>query len=525
MKKIFAFTIAAFSLLTVSCNKEVAPEVSQAPATIAKTFTVNAPESTKTELNGPKSVVWSKGDAITVIAKTTQNQYTFTIKNGEEGKASAVFQGTIGEADKDETEFYAFYPATTELALNDTNYPLSGGNITVKSSPDKIVKAVKDGYDASRAYMTAISADANDSFTFRHGMAYLKIKISYPGLKSVRFSNDGSGKFVGRPSFNVQDGTTTALQGTKSSVELVADDELEKDGTYYIPVTTRQSDLGTVTATFFLAESANSVSISTESLNIKLQNGKIYDLGCPIISFGPAIVADNVSMKADDTSASIDVQILNPVSGGVLSASLKEASDWLTVGTVSGNTVPLTATANTGDVRAAVVVLTYTYDGTQTETAEVTVTQAGTEPEHYLWDFSSEEWQAEFAKLGGVNTEITGWNLTYDGLTIVSAAKSKYREDCFQWGGKGSTEDRYMKFTVYSEGTVSVYAANTGSSPATDGRHVSLYDSTGQTQEAEACAVGSGNPTNYDFNVQPGEVKVFCSVNALKFYKIEFTSK
>ena len=224
MKKIFAFTIAALSLLGVSCNKEVAPEVSQAPATIAKTFTVNAPESTKTELNGPKSVVWSKGDAITVIAKTTQNQYTFTIKNGEEGKASAVFQGTIGEADKDETEFYAFYPATTELALNDTNYPLSGGNITVKSSPDKIVKAVKDGYDASRAYMTAISADANDSFTFRHGMAYLKIKLSYPGLKSVRFSNDGSGKFVGRPSFNVQDGTTTALQGTKSSVELVADD-------------------------------------------------------------------------------------------------------------------------------------------------------------------------------------------------------------------------------------------------------------------------------------------------------------
>lgn len=523
MKKIFAFTIAAIALLAVSCNKEVAP---QQDRMVAKTFTVNAPESTKTELNGPKSVVWSKGDAITVIAKGSQNQYTFTIKNGDEGKTSAVFQGSIAEADKDETEFYAFYPATVTLDLNDKNYPLSSGNITVKSAPSEYIDAVKDGYDASRAYLTAISTGANDSFTFRHGMAYFKIKISYPGIKSVRFANSGSGKLGGRPSFSVEDGSTTALQGTKSFVELWAEDVLEKDATYYIPVTTRQSNIGKLDVTFYLAEASQGVTITTESLSsVKLQSGLIYDFGCPSVSFGPAVSAEDVSLEADATSGVINVEIINPTSDGVLSAALKEASDWLTVGSVSGTTVSLTSTANTGNVRSAIVVLTYTYDNGQTATAEVTVTQGGTEPEHYLWDFSSEEWQAEFGKKGNAGSDITNWDLTYDGLTIISAAKSKYREDCFQWGGKGSTEDRYMKFTVYSEGTVSVYAANTGSSVATDGRHVSLWDSTGKTQEAEACDVPSGSPKKYDFEVKKGDVKVFCSGNALKFYKIEFTSK
>ena len=88
MKKLFAFTLAALALLAVSCKKEAAPEA--APATITRTFTAGAPGSgTKTALSGEKAVVWSKGDKILVIAKTTGNTSTFTQPSQPFQKASS----------------------------------------------------------------------------------------------------------------------------------------------------------------------------------------------------------------------------------------------------------------------------------------------------------------------------------------------------------------------------------------------------------------------------------------------------
>ncbi|MBO6029562.1 MAG: hypothetical protein J6P75_10240, partial [Bacteroidales bacterium] len=86
----------------------------------------------------------------------------------------------------------------------------------------------------------------------------------------------------------------------------------------------------------------------------------------------------------------------------------------------------------------------------------------------WTWDFSAADWQAEFAKYGASNTDITNWNLTYDNLTLVSTAKSKYNTTFFQWGGKGSLDDRYLKFTAPEQGTLTVWASNTGSSSAAD---------------------------------------------------------
>ena len=522
MKKLFAFTLAALALLAVSCKKEAAPEA--APATITRTFTAGAPGSgTKTALSGEKAVVWSKGDKILVIAKTTGNTSTFTLKEGE-GTASAKFEGEIAAADADETEFYAFYPASVALNLEDANYPLSDGDITVKSSLSQTIIPVKDGFDSSHALMTAV-LDGSGNFSFRHGMAYFKIKIGYPGIQSIRFECSGSARFAGRPSYSIEDGSTTALQGTKSYVELFAEGTLEKGAVYYVPVTTRKMKVGTLKLTF-IAENGEASVLTTESLAgiDNLESGLVYDLGCPIPSLGPAIDATDVTLDKSATSGAISYTILKPVDGGVVTAALKEPSDWLTVGSVSDGSVALSMSANQGSVRRATVVLTYTYNGSETTTAEVNVVQDGAAVEHYLWDFSSDEWQAEFAKLGAPNTDITNWNLTYDGLTIVSTQKSKYREEFFQWGGKGSVDDRYMTFTPVSGGTLSVYATYTGSSVPDPIRYVSVVDSTGGQQDL-ACNTPYGEgPERFDFTVAPGQVKIFCSVNALRFFKIEFTA-
>ena len=139
----------------------------------------------------------------------------------------------------------------------------------------------------------------------------------------------------------------------------------------------------------------------------------------------------------------------------------------------------------------------------------------------WTWDFSAADWQAEFAKYGASNTDITNWNLTYDNLTLVSTAKSKYNTTFFQWGGKGSLDDRYLKFTAPDQGTVTVWASNTGSSSAAD-RFVTV------NQDGEETSVVGGVPSNGDpavceFSVKAGEVYIYCTGNALRFYKVEFT--
>ncbi|MBQ8021105.1 MAG: DUF4957 domain-containing protein, partial [Bacteroidales bacterium] len=77
------------------------------------------------------------------------------------------------------------------------------------------------------------------------------------------------------------------------------------------------------------------------------------------------------------------------------------------------------------------------------------------------WDLSGADWQGEFAKKAAVNTDATDWDVTVDGLQLLSTAKSKYQPTYFQMGGGGSTTDRYFKFTAPEQGTLKVTASGT----------------------------------------------------------------
>ncbi|MBP5521543.1 MAG: DUF4957 domain-containing protein [Bacteroidales bacterium] len=137
------------------------------------------------------------------------------------------------------------------------------------------------------------------------------------------------------------------------------------------------------------------------------------------------------------------------------------------------------------------------------------------------WDFSLPDWQDAFARYGALNTDITNWDLTHDDLTIFSTAKSKYNTTFFQWGGKGSTSDRYMKFTAPEQGVLKVWASNTGSSE--DLTRLVAVNVNNEEQTVPAGTPSSAEPTVAEFNVPAGEVYVYASGNALRFYKLEFT--
>ena len=525
MKKIFAFTVAALSLLAVSCNKEVAPEATRM---VSKTFTVSAPEQTKTELSGTKSVLWSDGDQISVIAKTSQKSYTFDLVSGA-GSANAKFEGQIDEADADETEFYAVYPASAVIDPADKNHPLSSGDLTVKTKLATDVPAILDGFSPEHALMTAVS-DADGNFAFRHGMAYLKIKVALADVKTLKFSVTGAPR-GGRPSYAVSDGTTTDVQGAQRVITLKPEGTFTQDGTYYLPVMTKQSNLGILTLEFTKAD-GDVASIKTSSLEkVKLQSGLIYDLGSPSVSFDPEIVADNTSIDAVATFGSIAYEIVNAKSGGALTAALKESCDWLTVGEVVDDAVNLTLVENTAEARSTIVVLTYTWSGGSVE-KEVTVTQKGASgvSENYVWDFSSAEWVEELGKYNQ-NKDLTNWTISLNGLTWNSVQKSKWNimtiaetgESFYyiQVGGasKPADNDRVFSFSVANPGTVTVKASNTGSSEDT-ARKVCVLDSTG-TEQSKTGGVPSTNPVELTFDVAAGDVMVYVSAS-LRIYKIEF---
>ena len=138
----------------------------------------------------------------------------------------------------------------------------------------------------------------------------------------------------------------------------------------------------------------------------------------------------------------------------------------------------------------------------------------------WTWDFSAADWQEKFAGYGAANTDITNWDITYDGLTLHSGSKSKYNTTFFQFGGKSGEMDRYFKFTAPDQGVLKITVSNTGSSEALD-RTVAV--TVGSDTQEQPGGYPSTSPTVLEYSVAAGDVVITAPVNGLRFYKIEFT--
>ena len=94
----------------------------------------------------------------------------------------------------------------------------------------------------------------------------------------------------------------------------------------------------------------------------------------------PIINAEDVNIACDATNGSISYTIDNePDPAGILTAAIVEGGTIanLTIGTVTGSSVPFSCDANTtGTARTSHVILTYTYGDNESVTKDVTVTQA-----------------------------------------------------------------------------------------------------------------------------------------------------
>lgn len=376
MKKI-AFLFAALAALAVSCQK--ASVTDEVPARgIEKTFLVSAPE-TRTTLDG-LSVKWAAGDEINVIAATTGNQYTFTLSEGE-GTTSGTFTGTLDADDAEETTFYAVYP---NIAIRKAS--LANDILEADASLGAVQTAVKGGFDPHFALMTAVSG-ADGQFTFRHGAAYFKIAIGNEDVVSVNLKTSNT-RFQGRPQIVASTGAYSNIQGAQDNIALSAAEgsTLERGATYYIPVLCKNSNLKVLTLTYNFSDGTSKSKSTEAKSSVKLELGKVYDLGTPTFSLAPEIAADGIVLEADATSGSIAYTVTNPVEGQSVTATLEEGVDWISNLVVGDAAVTFDCTANTG-TEARTATVTLRYEGAESVAVTVRQKEPNAAPESHEYVF------------------------------------------------------------------------------------------------------------------------------------------
>ena len=517
-----------------SCQKEV-NKITEEPAQTAKRSFVVTMEETKTAISGGVSAVkWSAGDKIDVYGYTDGDEVgkaSFTLSSGA-GEKTATFTIDDGQSLGDYDEYYAVYPSGKALKTSSLN-----GGLEINSGINgwEAQAAVEGSYNPSFALMTA-KANGEGKLVFRHGVAYYRIKIPADNITAVKITF-GNTVMQKRPVYNPADGAIASPNSGTKVIGLTG--SLVKDSYYYICAIPKSDGtaMGSITVTYTHNSVEKSLSTTSWSPN-EPEIGYLYDLGCPPLPVvDPSISASNVSIESDDTAGSIAYTVNDGVPGGAISAEItsQTPASWLTLGADSGTAIAFTCAANaTSDPKTATVRISYTYDTDKTVYKDVTVTQkaAGGASEDYVWDFSSDDWKTELASKGSSNTDITNWTSTLDGLTWYSKGKSKWNTRTIsgttytyiQSGGAYTESNgRIFTFTVSNAGTLYVTTTGTGSS-ADETRMCTVKVGTG---DAESQAGGSAQDVLrvLEFDIPAGDVSVYPTGNALRFFKIEFHSK
>lgn len=472
MKKILAFAIAALSLLVVSCNKEAAPESNRL---VKKTFTVTAPASTKTELDGV-DVLWSEKDTINVIAVGSGNQYPFHIVSGE-GTATAKFEGNLNEEDAEETEFYAVYPNIklfTELQAGATTLELKKAKDEDDTQP---AVAVENGFDPAMAIMTAVCEEGN--FAFRHAVSYLKFTIGNDGIKSIKITSSGGARIYGRAVITIATGKPSAVNGASSStnfINLAPKSGAFVNGSYYlVPITIKPGNsLGNITL-----EAVNSAGITAElshsfSSLKPAEGGIIYNFGTPVFDFStePKLTLNKTSVQVEaDAATGLTISGAYTIKN-CTDSDVTVSCDGTTVtaASIASGTVTYSVSENTGDEREGWIGLNLAGG----EVQKITVSQkkpvaAGSTT--YTWNFTTDyktdinvSDSQTYKYTSGAVAAVTDWSennvlyLSPNGKAIKSNKKQSSSDKVYyhplSYGGGAA----YLFFNTKKSGTLYVTA-------------------------------------------------------------------
>ena len=527
MKKlVYAFFAAALAL--VACNKVDTP-VQEAEPMIQKTFTVVSPE-TKTALDG-LHVNWSTDDKINVIAKTTGNQYTFSIQSGADSQ-TAVFAGEIAVADASETIFYAVYP--------DVNVAVSGDNLVFQSSASgehrayfksgTKAKAIANGFDPSFAPMVAVS-DASGVFSFKLGFSMFKFKVNEPDVKTIKFEVSGNTRLDGRPTLNPATGANVNVESAQKALTIEPASGTFATGTvYYLPFLTKVNQkVGNLTITY-TKEDASSQSITTSSkANDIPVTGKIYDLGTPPVVFPtvPTITIKKDAVTGIAAAAATGLTITEAYSlSNCVDSDVEVTYDGtvITAASISGGTVTYSISENTGTAaRDGWIGLNLAGETAQ----QITITQM--QPTAALtpvtvaktWDVAN-----NFAPLASsMGTDAISTTFVDDNLQYVGGGKIKFNAAYLRFDGTGSATDKCVQFLIAGPGTLSVSAKSANSTATNRSIKIALNG----TVDTDVFTVpqGSSSPETHSWTITSAnsgdKIAIFSGNSGVNVYSITWT--
>lgn len=175
MKTMKLALLAVAAMVAASCVKETAPEAQDQTQNqpsgevnyVQMEFTVNIPTKTTLGEDG-KTVIWKKGDAISVFDNSTTataHNNKFTVVEG--GASTAVVTGTVPA---DATEFYAYYPYRSAAKLLEN---AEVGQVSLDQNQTVTPGIIADDV----AGMMAMSG-AGDNFDFKNACAHIKFTLA-----------------------------------------------------------------------------------------------------------------------------------------------------------------------------------------------------------------------------------------------------------------------------------------------------------------------------------------------------------
>lgn len=219
MKKLFTFAVLALTVL--SCSKEIA-EQQPVPAGQKSyiSFTATGEELTKVALGfeEAQNVKWEDADQIAVFDDSAKN--VFSIKEGTNTGATAVFEGEVSDG---ASTLFAVYPSSAGVSLD-------GSDLTVAVPAEQTIPsgALAD----PKALVAVASAAKGDAMAFKQVCGLLKFSFAATNIREITIS----GKAIAGSAAVGADGTLKSAGSAVDAITLTHADGIFPAGTYYVPV-------------------------------------------------------------------------------------------------------------------------------------------------------------------------------------------------------------------------------------------------------------------------------------------------
>ena len=264
------------TLLLASCDvREQVPQ-GHADGVREGVFSALSEQASKTYVDG-LSVIWDAEDELALFDDAGSDKAVLTLQSGA-GTKSAVFKGSVSSA---ATEFYAAYPASSALAVNE-------GILTVVVPAQQ--KLVSGGRNLDPAALVGVASTDGSELAFKNAVSAIRFNIDMDNIVSVSLKGNGGETLAGTVKVDSADGGVVEVTEPQTEVTLAPAGNVFEPGQYVFTLLPGQFPQG-VTLSF--TDSAGNVTERRNATDLSISRSRLLDLAAFIklydseLSFSP----------------------------------------------------------------------------------------------------------------------------------------------------------------------------------------------------------------------------------------------